>query len=262
MVYHRDVVEKHKGQLQKKMQHVCGTKKKIESALKTVKEMQDRVRKNEKKIKKEIDEKIDVKIAILEKMRATLKQESTNLTATKMKRLSLQQDGLEMQLASLKSAVEFTENILVKGSNNDVLSMKTQIESRLTELSKKEIDDEVYEEDKQILQVNEIPHSDLENYFVIKDGSAPDPKKCTVHRISNTNYIVVHVRNYLNQPIDIKTNRIKCKHSELSHFTCSKIMGKKGEYEMEFSRRLGLVQGWFLQVLIDEFIVRPMIIQE
>ncbi|KXJ13153.1 hypothetical protein AC249_AIPGENE1985, partial [Exaiptasia diaphana] len=147
------------------------------------------------------------------------------------------------------------------------------IESRLTELSDKEIDDEVDEEDKQILQVNEVPHSDLDNYFVIKDGSAPDPETCTVDMIDmiiNTKH-VVHVRNYLNQPIDIKTSRIKCKHSQLSDITCSKIMGKKGEYEVEFSARCLAFKLWFQQtrglepvveVLIDEFIVRPMIIQE
>ncbi|XP_020902285.2 uncharacterized protein LOC110240811 [Exaiptasia diaphana] len=213
--------------------------------------MQERVRKNEKKIKKEIDEKIDVKIAILEKMRAKLKQESTNLTATKMKRLSLQQDGLEMQLAGLTSAVEFTENILVKGSNNDVLSMKTQIESRLTELSDKEIDDEVDEEDKQILQVNEISYSDLENYVVIKDESAPDPKKCKVDSIPNTNNIVIEVRNCCNEKISIKTNRIQIKYP--LPITCSKRIGKKGEFILNgsFQRHSVFTAAHQLEVLID-----------
>ncbi|KAK3735710.1 hypothetical protein QZH41_010143 [Actinostola sp. cb2023] len=148
-----DITKEHKEQLTKEIKMASATKEKIKVGLKSVKAMQTRVQKNAAIIEIGIDDVINQHIQALEEKRINLKQESRDLAATKMKNLTAQEDGLAMHMTGLKSAIEFTENVLSKGSNSEVLSISKQILSRLSQLSSKPFDGEVNDEDYQVLQV-------------------------------------------------------------------------------------------------------------
>ncbi|KAK3735709.1 hypothetical protein QZH41_010142 [Actinostola sp. cb2023] len=149
-----DITKEHKEQLTKEIKMASATKEKIEAGLKSVKAMQQLVKKNSVDIQKYIDDVINQHIQALEEKRIKLKQESRVILATKMKNLTAQEDGLVMHMTGLKSAIEFTENVLSKGSNSEVMSISKQILSRLSQLSAKPFDGEVKDEDHQVLQVD------------------------------------------------------------------------------------------------------------
>ncbi|KAK3726929.1 hypothetical protein QZH41_004225 [Actinostola sp. cb2023] len=105
-----------------------------------------------------------------------------------MKNLTAQEDGLVMQMTGLKSAIEFTENVLSKGSNSDVLSMSKQVVDRLCQLSAKPFDREVKDVYQLVLQVDERLISDgIAKLAKVIDEYVPDPGQCeTMKRIAST----------------------------------------------------------------------------
>ncbi|XP_077998236.1 E3 ubiquitin-protein ligase TRIM71-like [Glandiceps talaboti] len=68
-------------------------------------------------------------------MRMTLERETNTLSAIKEKQLSDLKDSLDLVLLKLNSSFEFTETVLKMGSDRDILSGKSQIETRLKELT-------------------------------------------------------------------------------------------------------------------------------
>ncbi|KAK3751074.1 hypothetical protein QZH41_010958 [Actinostola sp. cb2023] len=172
-----EIVQEHKERLTKEIKTASATKEKIIAGLKSVQAMKNRVRKNAEDTEKEIDNVINKQIRALEQKRNSLKQESRDITATKMKNLTAQEDGLAMHMTGLKTASEFTENMLSKGSNSDVLSISKQVVARLSELSAKPFDREVKHVDKQVLLVDEqLISNGIAKFAKVIDGSVPDPE--------------------------------------------------------------------------------------
>ncbi|KAK3723368.1 hypothetical protein QZH41_015945 [Actinostola sp. cb2023] len=208
-----DIAKEHKEKLTKEIKMASATKEKIEAGLKSVKAMQKQVMKNTDDIEKRIDDVINQQIQALEEKRINLKQESRDLAATKMKDLTAQEDGLAMHKTGLKSAIEFTENVLSKGSNSEVLSISKQILSRLSQLSSKPFDGEVKDEDNQVLQVDKEMLSDdiLKFAKVIDDIAVIDPEQCEVKWSKNKfgrDVINVYIKNRLGRPVNIEKKRI------------------------------------------------------
>ncbi|KAK3732275.1 hypothetical protein QZH41_014413, partial [Actinostola sp. cb2023] len=182
-----DIAQEYKEKFTKEIKTASATKKKVESSLKSVQLMQKRVKTNAAETEKNIDDVINKQIRALEEKRNCLKQESRDMTATKMKNLTAQEDGLVMHMTGLKSAIEFTENVLSKGSNSDVLSMSKQVMSRLSQLSAKPFDEKVYDVDKQVLHVDEQLLSDGIAKFAkfIVDEKVPDPGQCEIEDVAS-----------------------------------------------------------------------------
>jgi len=205
-----DVAEKYQQKLQDLIDSANKTELKIKSALNTVKDMEERVRKNSEDIEQEIDTIIDAKIKELEEKRSTLKQESRNITALKKKRLSAHEDGLLMHSVALKSAAYFTENLLKNGNTSDILSMVQQLTTRMIVLSFKCIDNEVDTDDRLELNLNEWKPLDFQGFLRLRDPYAPDPKLCclSIVKINGKQTVRLDVRNSEGRFIKIKQNRV------------------------------------------------------
>ncbi|XP_070559961.1 E3 ubiquitin-protein ligase TRIM56-like [Ptychodera flava] len=71
----------------------------------------------------------------IDHMRTTLERDTNSLAAIKETQLSDLKKSLDVELLKLRSSYEFTDIVLKMGSDRDILSGKSQIESRLKELA-------------------------------------------------------------------------------------------------------------------------------
>ncbi|KAK3726935.1 hypothetical protein QZH41_014788 [Actinostola sp. cb2023] len=206
-----DIAQEHKEKLTKEIKTASTTKEKVEVSLKSVQRMKERAKENSDNTEKRIDDVINKQIQALEEKRNSLKQESRDITATTMKNLTAQEDGLVMQMTGLKSAIEFTENVLSKGSNSDVLSMSKQVVDRLSQLSAKPFDREVKDVYQLVLQVDERLISDgIAKLAKVIDG-VPDPAQCEVRwekKADGRDVIHTYIKNSLGEPLNITKDRI------------------------------------------------------
>ena len=107
----------------------------LSTGVKSVEEMEKRVKAKETAANNDIDAFMDKNIRILEEKRASLKYEAKRISQSKIKQLQAQREGLMIALASVNNSVEFTERALKDGSDVEVLSMKKQMVSNLSKLS-------------------------------------------------------------------------------------------------------------------------------
>ena len=107
----------------------------LSTGIKSVEEMEKRVKAKETAVNKDIDAFMNKNVRILEEKRASLKHEAKRISQSKIKQLQAQREGLMIALASVKNSVEFTERALKDGSDVEVLSMKKQMVSNLSKLS-------------------------------------------------------------------------------------------------------------------------------
>jgi len=210
-----DIVQEHKEKLTKEIKTASATKEKVEVSLKSVQRVKERAKENLVNTEKRIDDVINKQIQALEEKRNSLKQESRDMTATTMKNLTAQEDGLVMQMTGLKSAIEFTENVLSKGSNSDVLSMSKQVVDRLCQLSAKPFDREVKDVYQLVLQVDERLISDgIAKLAKVIDEYVPDPGQCEVRwekapkEAGGRDVIHIYINNSLGEPLNITKHRI------------------------------------------------------
>ncbi|KAK3726934.1 hypothetical protein QZH41_014787 [Actinostola sp. cb2023] len=207
-----DIAQEHKEILTMEIKTASATKGKVEVSLKSVQVMKKRSKENLVNTEKRIDDVINKQIQALEQKRINLKQESRDITATTMKNLTAQEDALVMHMTGLKSAIEFTENVLSKGSNSDVLSMSKQVVDRLYQLSAKPFDREVKDVYQLVLQVDERLISDgIAKLAKVIGGSVPDPGQCEVRwakKADGRDVIRTYIKNSLGQPLNITKERI------------------------------------------------------
>ncbi|KAK3753822.1 hypothetical protein QZH41_005375 [Actinostola sp. cb2023] len=217
-----DIAQEHKEKLTKEIKTASATKKKVESSLKSVRLWQKEVKTNAALTEQSIDDVINKQIRALEEKRNSLKQESRDTTATNIKNLTAHEDGLVMHMTGLKSAIEFTENVLSKGSNSDVLSMSKQVMSRLSQLSAKPFDEKVYDVDKQVLHIDEQLLSDgIAKFAKVIAERVPDPGQCEVRWAKELNgrvAIHIYIRNSLGEAVNITRDRIEI----ISDESCTK----------------------------------------
>ncbi|KAK3735698.1 hypothetical protein QZH41_001313 [Actinostola sp. cb2023] len=232
-----DIAKEHEGKLRKEIKMASATKEKIEAGLKSVKAMQQLVKKNSADIQKYIDDVINQHIQALEEKRNNLKQESRDIAATEMKNLTAQEDGLAMHMTGLKSAIEFTENVLSKGSNSEVLSISKQILSRLSQLSSKPFDREVNDEDPQVLEVDKEMLSDgILKFAKVIGRAAIDPGQCEIENVASlkvniwVNRIISHLELFKAEKKQADQPELMCNNCDSKEaakakcFDCGKFM--------------------------------------
>lgn len=103
----------------------------LEEALQSVSEMKTRVQSRAEQTVEEVSKCCDDLTACVNIRRKWLIQLTEELKKGKLKALQIQQEELEMALASVKNSVEFTEKALKNGSEVEVLNMHKQMSSRL-----------------------------------------------------------------------------------------------------------------------------------
>ncbi|KAL9963675.1 hypothetical protein ACROYT_G027202 [Oculina patagonica] len=103
----------------------------LEDALQSVLEMKTRVQSRAEQTVQEVIKCCEELTACVNIRREGLIQLTEELKKGKLKALQIQQEELEMALASVKNSVEFTEKALKNGSEVEVLNMHKQMSSRL-----------------------------------------------------------------------------------------------------------------------------------
>ena len=103
----------------------------LEQALQSVSDVKTRVQCNAKQTMQDVTKCCDDLTACVNIRRQRLIQMTEELKVLKLKALEMQQEELEMALASVKTSVEFTEKALKNGSEVEVLNMHKQLSSRL-----------------------------------------------------------------------------------------------------------------------------------
>ncbi len=107
----------------------------LEEALQSVSEIKERVHSRGEQTVQEVIKCCDDLTACVNIRRKWLIQLTEELKKGKLKALQIQQEELEMALASVKNSVEFTEKALKNGSEVEVLNMHKQMSSRLEEFN-------------------------------------------------------------------------------------------------------------------------------
>ena len=103
----------------------------IEQALQSVSDVKTRVQCHAEQAMQNVTNCCDDLTACVNIRRQRLIQTAEEFKVLKLKALGMQQEELEMALASVKTSVEFTEKALKNGSKVEVLNMQKQLASRL-----------------------------------------------------------------------------------------------------------------------------------
>lgn len=126
----------------------------LEKTLSAVKNMQIRVKKKAISSEKDVDTFIDTQIRILQQIRSELKTGVSTVTKAKLHALQYQDYNISQHLQNLQSGVQFARQCVTNGSDCEVLTVKKQIVTRLTALSKKEFDSAPCQDDGLAIRVN------------------------------------------------------------------------------------------------------------
>lgn len=103
----------------------------LEGALQSVSDMKTRVQSRAKQAMQDVTQCCDDLTACVKIRRERLIDMTEELKTLKLEALEMQQEELEMALASVKSSVEFTERALKNCSEIEVLNTHKQLSSRL-----------------------------------------------------------------------------------------------------------------------------------
>jgi hypothetical protein len=119
----------------------------LESTLKDVTSMKMRVKEKAASSEKDVDVFIDTQIRVLQQLRTELKQGVETVCKAKLHSIRSQEEHLSQHLANIKHSVQFARQAIRNGSESEVLSLKGQMVSRLTDLSEKLIYPTPYQDD-------------------------------------------------------------------------------------------------------------------
>ena len=113
-------------------------KSELASVGKTIAQLKDRSSRVDgqgMEVKEKVDDEVDKLHAILEARRRELHSQIDGSVCQGKKELAAQIDGYELRQAQLSSCVEFVEVSLQSGTQEEVLSMKRQVEQRAREIA-------------------------------------------------------------------------------------------------------------------------------
>ena len=157
----------------------CIAKEKaVEKGLKAVQNMKVRVLSKVSEVNKRVDSFICEQVKVLEEHRAHLKHEATTRGQVKVKQLESQADDLSSLLVQLRSAIDFTSQAIEDGDDIKLLSLKTQLVQRLSQLNSSQDQLKPCRNDYMKLQVKRSIKDEGELAQVMHTQC--DPNKCTI----------------------------------------------------------------------------------
>ena len=157
----------------------CSTKEKaVQKGLKAVQNMKSRVLTKVSEVNKQVDSFIDEQVKVLEEHRAHLKHKATTQGQVKVKLLDSQADDLSSLLAQLRSGIDFTGQAIADGDDVKLLSMKTQLIKRLSQLNSSQDQLKPCQNDYMKLQVKRSIRDEGELAQMIYKQC--DPQRCTI----------------------------------------------------------------------------------
>ena len=140
--------------------------------------MKSRVLTKVSEVNKQVDSFIDEQVKVLEEHRAHLKHEATTQGQVKVKQLDSQADDLSSLLAQLRSGIDFTGQAIADGDDVKLLSMKTQLIKRLSQLNSSQDQLKPCQNDYMKLQVKRSIRDEGELAQMIYKQC--DPQRCTI----------------------------------------------------------------------------------
>ncbi|XP_031563780.1 tripartite motif-containing protein 45-like [Actinia tenebrosa] len=184
--------------------------------------MKTRIKQKGTAAERNVDVFIDTQIRILQQIRTELKQGVGTVCKAKLRSIRLQEDHLSQHLANIKNGVHFARQAIRNGSESEILSLKSQIITRLADLSEKLIYPSPSQDDGIVLRIDsETTLRDLMPKLVRIDSSTAVPSSCSLQVIGgepDTIYttfcgqfceFVITVRDHFGQQLLRGGNRVQ-----------------------------------------------------
>ena len=173
-----DIAEKERRSVRAILEKCTTKEKAVAEGLKAVQNMKSCVLTKVSEVNKQVDSFIDEQIKTLEYHRANLKHEATTKGQGKVKQLDSQADDLSSLLAQLGSGIDFTGQAIADGDDVKLLSMKTQLIKRLSQLNSSQDQLKPCQNDYMKLQVKRSIKDEGELAQVMYKQC--DPQRCTI----------------------------------------------------------------------------------
>ena len=174
-----DIAEKERRSVRAILEKCTTKEKAVAEGLKAVQNMKSRVLTKVSEVNKQVDSFIDEQIKTLEYHRASLKHEATAKGQVKVKQLDSQADDLSSLLAQLRSGIDFTSRAIADGDDVKLLSLKTQLVKRLSQLNSSQDQLKPCQNDYMKFQVKRSIKDEGELAQVMYKQC--DPQRCTIH---------------------------------------------------------------------------------
>ena len=176
-----DIAEKERSSVRAILEKTKTKEKAVAEGLKAVQIMKNCVLKQVSEISKQVDSFFDEQVKALEYQRANLKHEVTKQGQVKVKQLDTQAEVLSSLLVQLRSGINFTGQAIVDGDDVELLSMKTQLVQRLSQLSSSQDqlkpcqnDYMKFQVQRSIWDIGKMSYVSYRSY---------DPERCTVSMV-------------------------------------------------------------------------------
>lgn len=193
-----DIAEKERSSVRAILEKTKTKEKAVAEGLKAVQIMKECVVKQVSGISKQVDSFFDEQVKALEYHRASLKHEVTKQGQVKVKQLYTQAEVLSSLLAQLRSCIDFTGQAIADGDDVELLSMKTQLVQRLSQLSSSQDqlkpcqnDYMKFQVQRSILDIGEMAYVSYRSY---------DPQRCTVSMVGGEEGVMY--QTIANQTVD------------------------------------------------------------
>ena len=176
-----DIAEEERSSVLVFLEFCIAKEKAVAEGLEAVQKMKIRVLNKVSEVNKRVDSFIDEQVKVLEEHRAHLKHEATTQGQVKVKQLDSQTNDLSSRLVQLRSAIDFTSQVIADGDDIKLLSLKTQLVQRLSQLSSSQDQLEPCGNDYMKLHVKRSIEDAGELAHVMYTQC--DPNKCTISTI-------------------------------------------------------------------------------
>ena len=157
----------------------------LSTAVNQVKGTKQKIQAQKELTERQVNAKFQELHDILDRCKVRVLRESSALADSKMEKLTVQEKGLDLSLATAQSLIDFVERTLENASDEELITMQEQVVSR--------IDAEVVKRGKEAANPDPVEKYDFgvevfvcedlkklcENNVIVYDGKV-DPTKCTV----------------------------------------------------------------------------------
>ncbi|XP_032225248.2 tripartite motif-containing protein 45 [Nematostella vectensis] len=177
-----NIIDREKELIKDKIEEVKSKQVDLSQVQANVLSEKARIEAQRKSLTSEIDEFIDAKVSLLEEMRSNLKDEVFSDYEKRNKQLDSQENHLSIFNSNCNSCVKFAERVCQAGPGNEVevLSLKREVLSRLSDLANTTIQDVLFERMLNTLKVDEYFWKSVTEKASLKSEVIVDPKQCVV----------------------------------------------------------------------------------
>ncbi|EDO28506.1 predicted protein [Nematostella vectensis] len=177
-----NIIDREKELIKDKIEEVKSKQADLSQALANVLNEKARIEVQRKSLTSEIDDFINAQISTLERMHTNLKDEVISDYENINKHLASQEDYLSISIENCNSCVKFAERVCQTGPGNkvEVLSLKKEVLSRLSNLANSTIQDVLFERMLNTFKIDEDFWRSLSKKAFLERKVTADPQQCIV----------------------------------------------------------------------------------